>query len=105
MRFSEPRFSIPFAILNDDLPDKAIRLLIFLFSQSDFNGACSPGYKEMKAKADIGSDATIANTLRLLQRKGWIFHIKKGGSNRSTIWLQIPPRFRSPKRQKLLAVA
>lgn len=98
MRLNEKRFSIPFAIFEERMEDKAHRLLCYLFSQSDFNGACSPGYAAMKEGAQIGADTTIKYTLESLRKKGWIFHIKKNGSQSATIWLQVPPRFRKKKR-------
>jgi hypothetical protein len=94
MRIIERRFSLPFCIFDEDMPDKAFRLLCFLFSVSDFKGASRPGYREMKNATGIGSDATVKASLDYLRESGWIFHIKKGGSNASTILLDIPSRLR-----------
>lgn len=97
MRIKEKRFSVPNCALNDGLEDKAFRLLVFLYSRTDFNGACSPGYTAMKEGASIGADSTVKYTLDSLQKKGWIFHIKKNGSSHATIWLQTPPRYRQKR--------
>lgn len=94
MRITERRFSLPFCIFDEEMPDKTFRLLSYLFSISDFKGASRPGYREMKKAAGIGSDATVKAALDYLRKEGWIFHIKKGGSNASTIMLDIPSRLR-----------
>lgn len=94
MRITEPRFSVPMAVFKESMPDKAFRLLSYLFSISDFKGASRPGYRAMKAGAEIGSDATVKASLEYLKKQGWIWHIKKGGSNRMTIALDIPERLR-----------
>lgn len=94
MRIIEHRFSLPFAVFMEPMPDKAFRLLCFLFSISDFRGGCRPGYQAMKQGAEIGSDATVKASLEYLRTKGWIWDIKKGGSKRMTIVLEIPSRLR-----------
>lgn len=95
MRFPERGFSIPFTIFAEPMPDKAFRLLCFLFSVSDFRGTCRPGYALMKRGADIGSDATVKSSLDYLRGAGWIIFTKKGGSHNTTIGLSIPGRLRS----------
>lgn len=91
---TEHRFSLPFAIFEEPMPDKALRLLVYLFSISNYQGICRPGYRGMKAGAEIGSNATVKACLDLLQKRGWIWTIKKGGSNNSTVALEIPSRLR-----------
>lgn len=98
MRLSKDRFSLPFCILDDDLPDKALRLLVFLFRSSDVAGCCSPGYEVIKTGAGLASDATVASSIRLLQKHGWFHFIKKGGGKKAVFWLRIPPRFTNTDR-------
>lgn len=105
MKLSEDRFSVPYCILDDDLPDKAFRLLVFLFKVSDCSGKAAPGYQAMKEGADITSRSTISNALRLLKTKGWFEFVKKGNGRCSVFFLRIPPRFaKERKKPNILSI-
>ncbi len=93
MKLSGDRFSIPACIMDDGLPDKAFRLLVFLYQISDMAGCATADYPAIKAGASIVSDATIAQSLRLLKKHGWFHFVKKGGGHPSVYWLRRPPRF------------
>lgn len=93
MKLSGDRFSIPACALEDDLPDKAFRLLIFLFKCSDMAGCASPGYEAMKKGASITSRTTVSDALKLLKKHGWFHFAKKGGGKKGVFWLRVPPRF------------
>lgn len=103
MRFPEKAFSVPFCIFTEKMPSKAFKLLVYLFSQSDFSGYSCPGYNHMrKAICDTdaanGCNSTVRRYLSFLEKKAWIFHMKKT-NGKMGIWLQIPPRFRLQKRR------
>ena len=93
MKIDRARFSIPDCILDDDLPDKAFRLLVFLFHQSDISGRCAPGYEAIKEGACITSRTTISSAIKLLQKRGWFHFIKKGNGRHSTFFLRVPARY------------
>lgn len=93
MRIKEPHFSIPFCIQQDGLPDKAFRLLHFLFSVSDIGGRANPGYAAIKIGASITSRSTIASSLWLLQQHGWFHYVKKGNGRNTVFFLRIPPKY------------
>lgn len=102
MRLQDQRFSIPDCITEDNLPDKAFRLLVFLFKISDCAGRCSPGYETMKAGANITSRSTISEALKLLRKRGWFHFTKKGGNRNSVLWLRIPPRYDKTAQHKAM---
>jgi hypothetical protein len=93
MKLSGDRFSIPNCILDDGLPDKAFRLLVFLFSVSDMAGCAAATYDEMKQGADITSRSTVSDSLKLLRKHGWFHFVKKGGGKKAVYWLRLPPRY------------
>lgn len=101
MKFPEKRFSVPFCVFSEPMPSKALKLLLFLLSRSDFSGFSQPGYSEMvKAirddPAENGCHNTVRTYLKLLEQKAWIFHMRRT-NGKMGIWLQIPPRFRHRK--------
>lgn len=104
MRITQARFSVPFCLFTEPMPDKARSLLVYLLSVSDFGGGCTPGYDAMKRAirahdGDNGSNATVRRYLAFLHKAGWIFSMKKTNS-KMHIWLQIPHRFRAKKTPK-----
>jgi hypothetical protein len=103
MRISGPRFSVTPCMQQDNLPDKAFRLLFFLFSVSDISGRASPGYAAMKIGADITSRSTISDALKLLKRHGWFHFVKKGNGRNTVFFLRIPPRFSKTDKKELPA--
>lgn len=103
MKLSCPRFSIPACLLEEDLPDKAKLLLIFLFSQSSIEGRCSPGYQAIKDGVGITSRSTISSALKLLRSKGWFLYVKKGNGRNSVFQLQIPKRLLANPHVEALA--
>lgn len=108
MKIPVKHFSIPFCIFDEPLPSKSLKLLVFLFSKADFNGASQPGYSAMREairdqSSENGSKTTVRRYLELLEKRGWIFHMKRT-SGRMAIWLQIPPRFRKSKAPSLVSV-
>lgn len=106
MRIKDHRFSVPICIFAEPMPAKAFKLLVFLFGQSDFSGHSRPGYDSMRKavrddRMENGSQTTVRTHLLYLERKGWIFHMKKTNS-KMAVWLQIPPRFRRPDKPNSL---
>lgn len=104
MRITQSRFSVPFCALVEPMPSKAFKLLIYLISVSNFEGACRPGYDHMRRvmrdnERFKGSDSTVKKNLLWLQKDGWIHHMKRGNA-RMVIFLQIPPRHRPQKLPK-----
>lgn len=103
MKIKQARFSLPACAFDEPMPSKAFKLLCYLFSRSDFAGLSRPGYAAMQQvirddPRENGSRTTIRAHLLYLERKGWIFHMKRT-SGRMAIWLQIPPRFRRSKEE------
>jgi len=101
VKFHVRKFSIPSCIYAEPMPAKAFKLLVFLFNESDYTGACAPGYAAMRLAmrgkiGDAGSNHTVNSSLRCLQKAGWIFTMKRTNS-RMAVWLQIPNRFRKEK--------
>lgn len=104
MRITQARFSVPFCILDEPMPSKALKLLVYLLSISDFGGCCRPGYEAMRKvmrdhSRGNGSDTTVRKQLLWLKKDGWIFEIRRTNA-RMLVWLQIPPRFRPQKLPK-----
>lgn len=109
MRIRQERFSLPWCILDEPMPSKALNLLMFLFRESDFEGLSRPGYAAMqKAVRDDprenGSKTTVRAHLKYLEERGWIFHMKKT-NGRMAIWLQIPPRLRPSKKEQVKRIS
>lgn len=88
------RFNLPFAIFAEPMPASTFKLLAFLFSISDFGGACRPGYALMRSGTGISSTATINGAIDYLRETGWIKFVKPGGKKFDTIGLAIPSRLR-----------
>ena len=108
MKFKERRFSIPFAIFDEQMPSKAFKLLVYLFGEADFAGHCRPGYEAMRLairdeSGENGSPATVRRYLHYLEKRAWIFHMKKT-NGRMAIYIQIPPRFKAKSKDKKEAV-
>lgn len=104
MRITQTRFSVPLCILEEPMPSKGFKLLVFLLSISDYAGVCRPGYDAMRKVLrdklrDNGSDTTVRKHLLWLKSDGWIFDMKKTNA-RMIVWLQIPPRYRPQKLPK-----
>lgn len=104
MKIPQSRFSVPDCILEDPMPSKALKLLLYLLSISDYGGACRPGYDHMRKVMrdkiqDKGSDTTVRKHLIWLKKDGWIFNMKRTNA-RMIVWLQIPPRHRPQKLPK-----
>ena len=101
MRTKDPRFSVPFCIFNEPMPAKMFVCLVYLISVSSVDGMCKPGYEAMKramrdADGDKGSNATVRTCLMGLNKRGWIFSMKKT-NGRMVIVLRVPYRFRKQK--------
>lgn len=93
MRLSKDRFSVPFCILNDDLPPITVMVLLFLLKESDCPGCASVSYEDIKRGAGITSRSTVSRSLKLLNRHGWFHWVRKGGGKRAVYFLRLPPRF------------
>lgn len=83
------------------MPSKAFKLLAFLIRESNFAGACRPGYDAMRLAIrdtikDNGSNHTVRRCLKSLDKSGWVFAMRRTNS-RMDIWIQIPHRFRKEK--------
>lgn len=103
MKIRQARFSVPDCITAEPMPAKAFKLLVYLFSLSEFAGGCRPGYEQMRyamrAKdGENGCNNTIRRQLLYLKKKGWIFEMRKTNA-RMRIWLQIPARLRIIKNE------
>jgi len=101
VKITSPRFSVPSAVFDESLPSKAFKLLVYLYRVSDVGGACRPGYAGMKRAmrdhdGDNGCNSTVRRCLQTLNKRGWIFAMKRTNS-KMTIWLQIPHRLRVEK--------
>lgn len=97
MKFSGPRFSVPPCVFEDDLPYASLCLLIFLFSQSSFDGCCAPGYDSMMHALGTRCRNTISANLKLLHRRGWFHFSKRRGNSNKVMWLRLPARFVNSK--------
>lgn len=109
MKVAQKRFSVPFCILDEPMPAKALKLLIHLLSISSVDGACRPGYAQMRRAIREhedckGSDATVRKHLAYLMEKQWISHMRRTNS-KMIVWLRIPPRLRSELVPKTPLVA
>lgn len=98
MKVTQRRFSVPFCVLDEPMPSKALKLLVYLFSISSLDGACRPGYEHMRRimrdhERCKGSDTTVRKHLDYLVEMQWISHIRKTNA-RMIVWLRIPPRLR-----------
>lgn len=98
MKIAISKFSVPDCALDEPMPSKAFKLLAFLLRESDYAGACRPGYDAMRralrdSTNDNGSNHTVRKYLKVLDKMGWIFTMKKTNA-RMAIWMQIPNRFR-----------
>lgn len=91
-------------VFEDELPDKAFRLLVFLFHVSNVAGRANPGYEAMRKGADITSRNTVANALRIIREHGWFDYVAKQPNKPDVFWLRIPDRF-APKNRKRSALA
>lgn len=94
MRIKERRFSVPFCATQDGLKAKPLALLCILFSNADFNGHVRLSYSELSILSGIPRRNTIHECFTILEKRGWIFHRKRTNTAQS-IWIQIPPRYRS----------
>ncbi len=104
MRIKDRRFSVPACVFDQGMPCKQFKLLVFLFSASDFAGTCRPGYASMRlairdSDRERGCDTTVRRYLKRLEKEGWIFTMKRT-RGRMAIWLQIPPRLRAKDEPK-----
>lgn len=91
------------------MPSKAVKLLLYLFQRADFEGLCRPGYASMQRAVrddprENGSKTTIRAHLQYLEARGWIFHMKKT-NGKMAIWLQIPPRMRTTKKDEVKRIS
>lgn len=91
---------MPKCIFDDELPDKAFRLLVFLFQVSDVAGMANPGYSAMKKGAHITSRNTVSGALKILREHGWFNFVNKTPGKNDAYWLRIPTRFEPKKRKK-----
>jgi hypothetical protein len=96
MKIPSDRFAIPNCILEDDLPDSALRVLLFLFRRSNISGRVSAGYLTVMEGARITSRNTVARALKVINENGWFDAVKKTGQRDTVYFLRIPPRFAQP---------
>jgi hypothetical protein len=105
MKLGNDGFSIPLCVFDDNLPDKALVLLCYLFKCSDIPGRCSPGYTQIMRDVGIGSRNTVNRNLSILRKRGWFDIVKKKGHRNTIYFLTIPARFSTFKQtEKLLKI-
>lgn len=105
MKIHVSKFTLPDCALDDELPDKAFRLLAYLFSVSDFTGQCAPGYDEMMHHTQSTSRNTISRNMAILQKKGWFDYTRRRGHRTMRIHLRIPARYDvAEQTKKILSI-
>lgn len=85
---------IPTQALEDDLSDRAFRLLSFLYAHSGGprgDKCVRVGYADM-VRGIGASRSKVASALAELRKADWFFHVKVGGSRKSVYMLRVPPR-------------
>jgi hypothetical protein len=85
------------------IPESPLRILLFLFSVSKSGGECEPGFSAIERHTGI-KEKPARNALRWLDKKGWIFDIKRAGPYRNQrIYIQIPNRLKPAKASNIIA--
>lgn len=91
MRLSKTQgFTTPRAVFEDDLPDKATILLVYLFMVSSCDGLAAPGYATMMRHTGIASRTTLSRSLRVLREHGWFHFVRKGNGRNTVFHLRVP---------------
>lgn len=91
MKFRHDKFQVPNLISKDSFVDKAFRLLIYLLLISDDRGYCNPTYEDMMHGCECCRES-IARSLVILKKKGWVEAIVSGGSRATTYQIHLSPR-------------